>query len=341
MKLLTKVLAAATLSGLLFSACNPDKLDVDISDIDIKPIKIMRFEKDLFALKETGFDKQSADLRSRYGNWYEYYLYSFLVKNGTADTGYKKAVLNFISDRNVNDCYQEVEKAFPSDAFNDMEPELNNCMKRFRYHFPKKKLPARLITCVSGWNYAFAYAEDNITVALDMYLGDTSRFYGMLRYPHYMTRKMNRDYILPDVARGWILTEFDNSEAVNTLLDHIIFYGKVYYAVNALLPQAADSVIIGYTDPQMNYCKQYAKNLWGFFAEKNRLYDNNLDVLRELTSEGPFTGAISKECPPRIGMWVGWQIVRSYMKNNPDVSLEQLMNEKDAKVILNKSKYRP
>lgn len=341
MKLLTKVPAAAMLWVLLLTGCHPDKLNVDISDIETKPVEVMRFEKELFALNYQDFDKQSAELKSRYGNWYEYYLYSFLVKNGSSDTGYKKAVLNFVTDRNVSDCYKEVEKVFPSQALDELEPEFNNCMKRFHYHFPKKRLPEKLITCVSGWNYAFAYAEGNMTVALDMYLGDTSRFYGMLRYPHYMTRKMNSEYILPDIARGWMLTEFDNSEASGMLLDHIIFYGKIYYAVKALLPEAADSVVIGYTDPQMDYCKRYEKNLWGYFAEKNRLYDTNLDALRELTSEGPFTGAISKECPPRIGMWVGWQIVNSYMSNNPDVSLSQLMDEKDAKLILNKSRYRP
>jgi hypothetical protein len=143
------------------------------------------------------------------------------------------------------------------------------------------------------------------------------------------------------VARGWILTEFDNSTPENKLLNHCVFYGKLFYAVNALLPEAEDSIIIGYTGAQLRYCKTYQKKLWAYFAEKNRLYDNNLELIRELTGEGPFTGSISKDCPPRIAMWVGWQIVRSYMKNNKAESLEDMMMEKDAAKILNKSKYRP
>jgi hypothetical protein len=81
--------------------------------------------------------------------------------------------------------------------------------------------------------------------------------------------------------------------------------------------------------------------LWGYFAENNRLYESDLSIVRELTTEGPFTAAISKECPPRIAMWVGWQIVRSYMKKNPEVSLESLMRDQDAQKILTKSRYRP
>ena len=91
----------------------------------------------------------------------------------------------------------------------------------------------------------------------------------------------------------------------------------------------------------MDYCRTYEKNIWSYFAEKNRLYENSLQTVRELTTEGPFTGAISKECPPRIAMWIGWQIIKSYMKNNKDATLEQLMAETDAQKILSKSKYRP
>jgi hypothetical protein len=40
-------------------------------------------------------------------------------------------------------------------------------------------------------------------------------------------------------------------------------------------------------------------------------------------------------------MWLGQQIVKSYMKHNSDVTLEDLMNEKDAQKILSKSKYKP
>ena len=40
-------------------------------------------------------------------------------------------------------------------------------------------------------------------------------------------------------------------------------------------------------------------------------------------------------------MWVGWQIIKSYVKNNDKVSLSELMREQDAQKILAKSKYRP
>jgi hypothetical protein len=326
---------------LLLVSCNSNSLNVDISEVETDPLSVLRLEKDLFLMNDTNFNEQSGKLKSTYGSFYEHYLMNPLGLNGSKDTMYQSMLLNFVRDQNVHDAFKYSEKIYTVEKVEQISREVEQCVKRFKYHFPKRKLPTRLITCTTGWNYAFAYMDSALVISLDMYLGDTAVFYQMLRYPQYQVRKMNAANILPDIARGWMLTEFDNTPAENTLLNHTIFYGKLYYAVNALLPQAADSLIIGYSNKQLKICKENEKNYWSYFAEKNRLYENNLNTIRELTSEGPFTAAISKECPPRIAMWIGWQIVKSYMKNNKEVTLSQLMEETNAQKLLSKSKYRP
>lgn len=326
---------------LTLYGCRNNPLEVDVSSVKTHPLQLQRLENDLFALEPNNFESASAAIKAKYGNYYEHYLMGFLSRKGTADTSYKSAVLNYTHDRDVRRAYRDVKALYPDSKLQALMPQVDECVKRFHYYFPEKALPTRLVTCTSGWNYAFACMDSALVLSLDMYLGDTSVFYTMLRYPQYQVRRMNSAYILPDLARGWLLTEFDNSAAQNILLNHTIFYGKLYYAINALLPEAHDSLLIGYTGQQLGYCREYEKKLWGYFAEKNRLYENNLQTVRELTGEGPFTGAISKDCPPRIAMWVGWQIVKSYMRNNEKVTLNELMHETNAQKILNKSKYRP
>lgn len=328
---------------LLLFACNNNKLKVDVSSIETKPLQICRLENDLFEITPSNFDEKTKGLKEKYGMFYEHYLMNPLRVNGTADTAYKPTVLAFINDVNIRDAYQSVKKLFPTATVNGLEPELDAMVKRFKYHFPKRKLPVKFITCTTGWNYAVAYTDSALVLGLDMYLGDTSVFYKMLNYPQYQTRHMSEAYILPDLAHGWLLTEFDNTPAQNNLLSHMIFYGKLYYAMNALLPETNDTLLIGYSTKQLQTCKMYEKNYWSYFAEKNRLYENNLNTIRELIMplDGPFTAAISRECPPRIGMWLGLQIVRNYMEHNEKVTLEELMNENDAQKILSKSKYRP
>jgi hypothetical protein len=339
---MTRLLAPVIIALLLIAvSCSHEPLDVDISDVKTNELQLMRLDQDLFTLTDENIAEKTALLKKKYGDYYEHYLRGFIVRRGTQDTMYRQMVLSFVKDQNVRDCNRDVQAVFSQNKLEKLRNEVQLMVKRHKYHFPTLPLPSRLITCQSGWNYSFAYMDSALVLALDRYLGDTCRFYDMLQIPIYQQKMMSSHYILPDLARGWLLTEFDSANAENTLLHHTIFYGKLYYAVNALLPGTEDSLIISYTGQQLNYCRQYEKKLWSYFADKNRLYENNIQTIRELTSEGPFTSAISKDCPPRVAMWVGWQIVKSYMKNNEGVSLEQLMAEKDAQKILTKSRYRP
>lgn len=326
---------------ILLTACQNNNLDVDITKVITEPVHGFRLEEDMFALSPENCSERTNKIKSSYGTFYEHYIMNLLKINGTSDSLYKEKVLSFIADKDIKGSYQSVKKVYSKEVYDEFIPQINNCVKRFRYHFPNRKQPSRFVTCMSGWNYAFAYTDSTLVTALDMYLGDTCVYYQMLQLPQYRTHFMNKNYLLSDLMRGWMITEFDNANPTNTLLYHTIFYGKIYYAVNALLPDIKDSTLMCYTGNQMKYCKEYEKKLWGYFAEKNRLYENNMKTIQELTSDGPFTGAISKECPPRIAMWVGLQIIRSYMKNNEGATLDQLMNETDAQKILSKSKYRP
>ncbi len=327
--------------SILLMGCKQSNLDVDISSIKINTINSFRLEDDLFALTEANYTQKTNAFKTKYGNFYDRYIFSFLNKRGAYDSTSKPTILKFISDKDMKAAYKAVKYIYTDAKLQEITAEINDCAKRFKYHFPNRNLPNKLVTCTNCFNYSVAYVDSALVVGLDNYLGDTAIFYQMLQLPQYKTRCMNQNYIVPDLVRGWLLTEFDNAEPVNTLLYHTIFYGKLYYCINALLPNTPDSLLIGYTQKQLNYCKANEKNSWAFFAEKNRLYENSLKTVQELTAEGPFTGAISRDCPPRIAMWVGWQIVKSYMNKNKNVTLDQLMTEKDAQKILSKSKYRP
>lgn len=325
----------------LVSSCTKNRFEVDTDSISIPEVKFQHLENDVFTLSEKNIDIKTKELKQNYGQFYERYLSSFINRGGTTDSLYKQSILSFVNDKDMNETKKLIAKTFSDNDFNTIENEVYNAIKRFHAFFPQRKTPRYLTTCITGFNYAIAYSDSTLAVGLDMYLGQDAPFYKMLNLPLYRTQLMNKAYIPSDLMRGWLLNEFDNDVPVNTLVHHTIFYGKILFAVKALVPEAHDSLIIGYTSKQMDYCKKYEKNLWAYMAEKNRLYENNMRTVQELTGEGPFTSAISKECPPGIAKWIGWQIIKSYMEKNENVTLEQLMNEKDAQKILSKSKYRP
>jgi hypothetical protein len=316
-------------------------MDVDIEKVSIPQIKFQRLEKDVFSLTKDNIDQKTKEIKNNYGRFYERYLGSFLTRGGTGDSLYAPAILGFVTDKDMRGAYDLIQKTFPDDELKKVESEILDGVKRFHYFFPKKTLPKYITTCQTGFNYGVACTDSTLGIGLDWYLGEGNDYYKMLKLPAYQTRVMNKNYVVNDVLRGWIVTEFDNDTVINTLIHHTIFYGKILYAVKTIAPELEDSIVIGYSSAQLKYCEKYEKNLWGYMAEKNRLYENNMRIVHELTGEGPFTAAISKECPPGVAKWIGWRIIKSYMDKNENVTLEQLLRDIDAQKILNKSKYRP
>ena len=50
---------------------------------------------------------------------------------------------------------------------------------------------------------------------------------------------------------------------------------------------------------------------------------------------------MTQESPSRIAYFIGYNIVEKYMKNNKDVSINELMFEENFMKILTQSKYKP
>jgi hypothetical protein len=319
---------------LIFNNCSDNRLDVDISDIEVPEVKFKRLDKDLFELTPQNLNSKKEELRSAYGSFYYRYL------RGVLKLPDPDSILLFVNNKDIRELSHETQKTFNDHSISEIEKELTDGMKRFKHHFPDRKLPVNFVTYLSGFDHK-VYMDSTFGISLDMYLGTENDFYKRLQWPRYQTRKLSKEFMVADAIRGWLIAEFDKGEPVNNLLNHMIFYGKILYATDALLPHVHDSLKIGYTKQHLQYCKEFEKNLWGFFAQENRLYENSLKIIGDFTSEGPFTGAISKDCPPQIANWIGWQIVRAYMKNNEKVTVNELMAEKDAQKILSKSKYRP
>jgi uncharacterized protein YjaZ len=119
----------------------------------------------------------------------------------------------------------------------------------------------------------------------------------------------------------------------------MIYYGKLHYLKDILLPETPNYQKIGYTAIQEKFCMENEFQMWSYLVDEKLLYDNNIKNYQRFIEDGPFTKfylEIDRESPGRIGQWLGWQIVKSYMENN-EVTLDQLLKTEPT-VIFNKSK---
>jgi hypothetical protein len=152
---------------------------------------------------------------------------------------------------------------------------------------------------------------------------------------------MDSDFLLPDIFHTLIAQNFEWNEQPEMLLDYMISTGKTYYFLDILLPSIKKEDKIGYTKEQWDFCKINEGQIWRYFIENNLLFTSNHKNIRSFILESPFTNDFPRESPGRIGQWAGWQIVTAYMKNHPEITLQELMIDCDYKNILQKSGYKP
>ena len=91
----------------------------------------------------------------------------------------------------------------------------------------------------------------------------------------------------------------------------------------------------------MDFCKVHEKRMWEYLIENKKLFVTDGFILNQFINDAPFTKDFSQDSPGRAAVWIGYRIIDSYMKNNRNVSLNDLMRETDYQKILNLSKYNP
>ena len=123
----------------------------------------------------------------------------------------------------------------------------------------------------------------------------------------------------------------------------MIYFGKLLYFKDAVIPFKSEAERIGYTEAELDWARANEDYIWRYFVERELLYSTDSKLPSRFINPAPFTKfyleEIDAESPGGLGQYMGWQIVRAYMKNN-EVSLRDLLIA-DPEEIFNKSKFKP
>lgn len=114
------------------------------------------------------------------------------------------------------------------------------------------------------------------------------------------------------------------------------------YLLDCFLPKASDNLKMGCTQEKIDWAIRNELSIWQYFIENELLYSNDASLNTRFIDFGPFSKfylEADQDSPGSIGVWIGLEIVRSFMENN-DVTLQQLM-AMDTEAIYKKSKYKP
>ena len=148
-------------------------------------------------------------------------------------------------------------------------------------------------------------------------------------------------YLVPAAVLGWFNTEHPKELEGKEFLNQMIHQGKSMCYASMMLPETPDSVLLAFSPSELKWCEDNEEQIWSLFIEKKMLFSTDPSHYIKFLGEAPKASGFPEEAPDRIGVWVGWQIVKKYMKKNPDLSLLELIAEKDALKILEQSGYKP
>ena len=321
------------------SGCSKDSDKPDISEIQLT-VNADRFERDLFNLNSKPEGKGIVFLKEKYGNFFNLFAYQITSLGSGDSVLIEERFRSFINDSNFRAIYNDCEKLFGN--FDEKNEDLTKAFRYYKYYFPEKSIP-RIVTMVSGFSYPVVCDSFILGISLDMYLNPSYRYYSTIEpaLPNYLRSRMHGNFMVCDAMKGWAASDYSIDESSAKMIDFMILQGRLLFFLDKITPDEPDTIKSGYSSSQLEWCRMNEKQIWSFFIDNKLLFSFDPNLMNKYVNDGPTTNGFPKESPGNIGQYIGWQIVKSYMKNHPDVTLQKLMEEKDLLKIFNESKYKP
>ena len=317
---MSKIIGIAVIIFTIVSCKQEAKTFVDVSNINVD-VKINRFEQQFYIANETNLEK----LKNQY---------PYLFPSQNADSIWFQKINN--SEEQL--LFKKSQEVFKN--FDEEKAQIEDLFKHITYYHPTFKSP-KIITLITNLDYEnkIMYADSLLFISLDMYLGKKEEVYN--DFPEYLSKNYDKSQLTVDIANA-ISERFLIAGRNRQFIDEMVNEGKKLYLLDCYLPNVSDANKIGYLEDEIEWITLNETQIWTYFVENNLLYSTDSQLSKRFIDNAPFSKFyinIDKESPGRVGVWLGWQIVRSYMNNN-NVTLSQLLRT-NADEIFKKSKYKP
>lgn len=319
------------LSTVLFICSCKDSCqnDVDLSENRVE-VKINRIDQKLRSVKTIEKVTELLEQNKAYQE--------FIIPRGMSENEVVYRLFQLGTDTSFNILYHEVDSVYAD--LDVLETDLSDLFSHVSYYYPKWESP-EVITMVSGFGgYDIAQTNEIVVIGLDYFLGPNAKFVDQT-FPGYILKYYTPEQLPYKVAMNLSkpFNAFDPKD--QSVLAHMIYYGKAYYFTQQMIPCSSDSVICEYSPTEIGLLQDDPAYVWAHFVQNKLFYNADRKAIQKYIDDRPKTFEIGENCPGRVGRWLGFEVVKSYMKTHPEVSLKMLMEMTDAKKIFNDSQYHP
>lgn len=246
--------------------------------------------------------------------------------------------VEMINDSLNQELHDQVNRKFSN--LTQLEQELYGFYQHIRYYFPDKPLP-KVITLVSEVDYRnqVIWADSLLLVSLDTYLGREHPFYEGIQ--DYFRSGFEPEFIVVDAASAFSENQLQYP-ASRLFLEEMVYFGKLLYLKDLLIPFKSDAEKIGYSRGELEWAAANEEQIWRYFVERELLFSSDPQLSPRFLYPAPFSKfylELDNEAPARLGQYIGWQMVRQFVERT-DASLEQVLSS-SGEDIFNNSNYKP
>ena len=313
----------------LIASCAQEHQKIDL--------EIHRFDRDLFAINKKNQAEVVSNLKNKYGSFYNVFESQIINRRNLSDQIYYQELIAFTKHHDMREAYDTVQVVFSD--LSKIEHELEIAFWNLSQFFPKVKIP-KIVVFFSGFNYGVITFDDYVAIGLENFLGANSKYYSFIRMPKYLRFQNQERFISANVLEAWLNESFQLYHTEKDLLSQLIYKGKVMYCIDKMLPQISLADKFRFNQNQMSWAKDNEGAIWQYFIHNDLLFSKDEKRFRSYINYAPFAKGMSKEAPGRVGYYIGYKIVSSYM-NNLEIDYNQLMLLKDSREFLKKSQYKP
>tara|TARA_R110002072_G_scaffold300571_4_gene478353 strand:- start:8032 stop:8997 length:966 start_codon:yes stop_codon:yes gene_type:complete len=305
---------------LFFSCTSEKKVKEEILAVPVK-VKIDRFDEKFAAVTPANLQ----ELKGEFPFLFPIQFHDSIWIQKTKDTLQKELE-------------NEVSKVFSD--FSNYEAELILLYQHLNYYFSDFKEPT-IITLISDVDYRnrVVATDSLVLVGLDNFLGSNHYFYDEIQ--RYIAKNLRPKQLTPSIAEA-LIEPYITPPKTRTFIDLMVYYGKLVYLKEQVLPLFDTSEIMGYTLEEMDWARANEAEIWRYFVERELLYSTDPKLASRFILPAPFSKfylELDNESPGMLGQYMGWQIVKAFAQNN-DIDLKQLLALSGDEIYKN-SKFKP
>lgn len=257
------------------------------------------------------------------------------------DEGYMSMLEGFVTDPVMRDVYHVTDSLYHDLGW--LEAELGEALAKAEELCPTMHYD-RFYTLITGdfenYQSRVLCGDGVLAVSIDRYAVPEMGRYGYFGLPSYVVATSKREYIASDCMATIARDHIAMTDGEMTVLDYAIAEGKVLYFLEQVLPDCDDTTLLRYTGEQLNWMEENVKNVWAWMIQNKMLYETDLSRFHNLIDEAPKTNAFGDGSAPRTPAYIGWQIVKRYMKKS-GANMSELFETTDSQRLLNESGWRP